>query len=47
MSVYAVCTRCLLATRLTKDLALKIAAMKGPPVSLCCNADVRVEERAE
>ena len=45
--IYAVCTRCELATRLTKELALQLARMGGPPVSLCCNEPMKIEERVE
>ena len=44
MTVYATCTACNTATRLTRELALKIAAVPGPPVSPCCGAHMRIDE---
>lgn len=40
MSVYAVCSACKSATRLTERLALDIARKPGPPASLCCHAEM-------
>lgn len=38
--IFAVCSRCNSRTRLTKKLALELAAQPGPPVSVCCNEDI-------
>lgn len=43
--VYAVCSRCGIATRLTPSLALLLASKPGPPLSLCCGEDMRLESR--
>lgn len=47
MTVYAICSQCKVPLRLTPKLALEIARMAGPPVSICCVADMTIEERDE
>lgn len=54
MKPHAICTQCRLATRLTKNLALRLIVgqstggsyeTRGELLSVCCNAPIKLEDR--